>query len=381
VLLLLILEGDSAIYTGASAGSYAAVWDQDSGLATVSTAAFKPRLVTASGPTGVGFQNLVISSLNYACTPDMVSLVDSVGGVTEATSTTAVSLSGASLTFYADSKCATPISSVTISSGNSSAPFYYEATAATTLVGSSLGLTSGNQSIVPNTSNYLGNGWYLVQSTNYSNPLLVPTPSRTAYLSQATRSGDLLVAFCVYPSTGSILSVSDNAPSGSNLYSPSNEGQLTWAVGAKSEEVFYNLNSISGATSYTLNSSVGEIGLGCGFGEFVNTGGVSPGMEAGTGAGGGDNVNSATTGGANTTVTANITTTVNGDLIFGAIWAGSTQDMNAGVGFVQVGNLGAENAINGEAETQATAGAIGVSAKILTGGSKYIIEGMAFKSP
>jgi hypothetical protein len=124
-----------------------------------------------------------------------------------------------------------------------------------------------------------------------------------------------------------------------------------------------------------------ETGLGCGFGEFVNSGGVSPGMEPGTGAGGGDNFHATTTVVVNTTVTANITTTVSGDLIFGAIWAGTSQDMNAGVGFVQVGNLGADSSINGEAESTATVGAVGVSAKIITGGSNYIIEGMAFKNP
>jgi hypothetical protein len=170
--------------------------------------------------------------------------------------------------------------------------------------------------------------------------------------------------------------VSDDAPGGGNTYHPSNAGGFQ--NGSGSYEIFYVLNTKAGATTLTVHGSLSQVWLGCGVMEFANSAGISPGVEAGTGAAGGDDANSGNTTSANQTVNTPITTTVNGDLIFGQVHSGSDGQSNAGAGFTSWED---SPYTDGEAMSQTTAGFIQVTGSIVTSGSPYSIEGIAFKHP
>jgi hypothetical protein len=222
----------------------------------------------------------------------------------------------------------------------------------------------------------LGNGWSIVQWPGWS-ATGASLDVQTTPFQQPSGAGHLLVAYCFSGNLNQNFTLTDNAPGGGNTWVPSALGRIS-SGGVGSFQIFYVLNSKAGTTTLTVNGSQSQVWMGCGVAEFVNSAGVSPGPEPGSGFMQGNDALTGTTTSANQVVSVSITTTVNGDLIFEKIHSALDGRSVGGSGFTSW-----EDApyVFGAATTQSTAGVFPVTASILSSGANYCIEGIAFKHP
>jgi hypothetical protein len=325
-----------------------------------------------TAPTKLAFVTPAVSVNENECASSFLDLTDGSGREVPATSATTINLSGAGYTFYSDPLCTNSISSFSLPAGPSIGAFYYTGTTSGAITAAASGMTSANQSETIASSS-LGNGWSIVQQVGM---WISPTPSTSSVrpLNRTTGAGHVLVAYCLAGGAGETFTVTDDAPGGGNTYVASPGGAVGTTV-----QLFYVLNSKAGATAVTVTGSLSLPYLACGLAEYANSGGVSPGIEAGTGTGGGDNITAGNTGGStNFTASTGITTTVDGDLIFAQVHSYADDLSQAGPGFtswdwsVEVG---------GEATTQNTAGSFSATAVITSAGADYTLEALAFKHP
>lgn len=260
------------------------------------------------------------ATFNYGqCTPLLIQTQTAAGVPTSVRSATTLNLNGTGMTFYSDSLCTTSITSTSLSANFTTALVYFEATQS----GQNISVSAAGYSTVTQTETLnsgFGNGWYPVQST-YTEAF-GSTTALTYSFNQATRAGDLIVAWCDTYNTGT-LSMSDNA---GNTYHLSPIGTLV--SGVYTEQIFYVTGSLAGATSYTISSTVASPNLWCLVSEIADTTGPGPTLDTTNGTG---TTNAAevrqtgTTAGANQTVPTSMTATTAaaGDLIF---VAATTQD-------------------------------------------------------
>jgi len=330
-----ITGDDTAFYVASTPGVYNAAWNTQNTTEDFATASFRlanmgglhppaSKLGSAFNPINAfdcsgsfGAEN---NCPNYPDTQwgvcsnvAIAEIQDSLGKPTITMSNTTVNLSGAGFIFYSDNICSKPITSVTIPAGGASGYFYFEGTASGTITMSATGLTSYSLPVTIGNANSLGGPWRLISSQGGDAGAYVTNPTQhSGFLGQATGAGNLLIAACQDFPAGLPMTLSDDA---GNVYVKS---PYSDSPPFSTHTIFYAPNSKPGATTITVTASGATTYMNCQFVEVNDSNGISPGEEAGTGPGKGENwgVGPENVG----TVSVPITTSVAGDLIVSFFW-------------------------------------------------------------
>lgn len=148
---------------------YFQITQSGAGLATANitsaglTATTQNVNVSAGAPSLIGYQTSSQTLSAGACsTAVTIASQDAYGNSAPASSNVTVNLSSATASFFSDSGCSTPISSVQIAQNTTSASFYFQTTTAgtTTISSAAAGYTTGDQNhtITANAPSQLGFG-------------------------------------------------------------------------------------------------------------------------------------------------------------------------------------------------------------------------------